>query len=128
MFKSAGIMRIFLIAFTPNSIAIVAMTRDNSTVANSSEVGDSIVEVGDGVYDWTIGQRGHLLSGFFYLYIITQIPGKFKHAFMYLINMPENSNSLQVQSCAEKRDCFAKHLPGVAGCGWLQPGRNFLST
>ena len=25
-------------------------------------------------------------------------------------------------------DCFAKHQPGVAGCGWLQPGRNFLST
>ena len=33
-----------------------------------------------------------------------------------------------IQSCAEKRDCFAKHQPGVAGCGWLQPGRNFLST
>ena len=33
-----------------------------------------------------------------------------------------------VQTCAEKRDCFAKHQPGVAGFGWLQPGRNFLST
>ena len=33
-----------------------------------------------------------------------------------------------VQTCAEKRDCFAKHQPGVAGCGWVQPGRNFLST
>ena len=33
-----------------------------------------------------------------------------------------------IQSCAEKRDCFAKHQPGMAGCGWLQPGRNFLST
>ena len=33
-----------------------------------------------------------------------------------------------VQTCAEKRDCFAKHQPGVAGCGWRQPGRNFLST
>ena len=33
-----------------------------------------------------------------------------------------------VQSCAEKRDCFEKHQPGVASCGWLQPGRNFLST
>ena len=33
-----------------------------------------------------------------------------------------------IQSCAEKRDCFVKHQPGVAGCGWLQPGRNFLST
>ena len=28
----------------------------------------------------------------------------------------------------KKRDCFVKHQPGVAGCGWLQPGRNFLST
>ena len=28
----------------------------------------------------------------------------------------------------KKRDCFAKHQSGVAGCGWLQPGRNFLST
>ena len=27
-----------------------------------------------------------------------------------------------IQSCAEKRNCFAKHQPGVAGCGWLQPG------
>ena len=27
-----------------------------------------------------------------------------------------------------KKDCFAKHQPGVAGCDWLQPGRNFLST
>ena len=35
---------------------------------------------------------------------------------------------LYVQTCAEKRDCFAKHQPGMAGCGWLQPGRNFLST
>ena len=33
-----------------------------------------------------------------------------------------------VQACAEKRDCFAKHQPGVAGCGWLQAGRNFLAT
>ena len=33
-----------------------------------------------------------------------------------------------VQTCAEKRDCFAKHQPGVAGCGWLQPGRKFLTT
>ena len=35
---------------------------------------------------------------------------------------------LQLQSCAEKRDCFVKHQPGMAGCGWLQAGRNFLST
>ena len=33
-----------------------------------------------------------------------------------------------IQTCAEKKDCFTKHQPGVAGCGWLQPGRNFLST
>ena len=26
-----------------------------------------------------------------------------------------------------KSDCFAKHQPGVAGCGWLKPGRNVLS-
>ena len=32
-----------------------------------------------------------------------------------------------IQTCAEKRHCFAKHLPGVAGCGWLQPGRNCLN-
>ena len=25
-------------------------------------------------------------------------------------------------------ELFAKHQPGVAGCGWLQPGRNFLLT
>ena len=25
-------------------------------------------------------------------------------------------------------ELFAKNQPGVAGCGWLQPGRNFLST
>ena len=25
-------------------------------------------------------------------------------------------------------ELFVKHQPGVAGCGWLQPGRNFLST
>ena len=25
-------------------------------------------------------------------------------------------------------ELFAKHQPGVAGCDWLQPGRNFLST
>ena len=35
---------------------------------------------------------------------------------------------LTVQTCAEKRDCFAKQQPGMAGCGWLPPGRNFLST
>ena len=33
-----------------------------------------------------------------------------------------------VQTCAEKKDCFAKQQPSVAGRGWLQPGRNFLST
>ena len=38
------------------------------------------------------------------------------------------SDTTYVQTCAEKRDCFAKHQPGVAGCGWLQLGRNFLST
>ena len=43
--------------------------------------------------------------------------------------VPDHSQSQQkIQSCAEKRDCFVKHQPGVAGCGWLQPGRNFLST
>ena len=34
----------------------------------------------------------------------------------------------KIQSCAEIRDCFVKHQPCMAGCGWLQPGRNFLST
>ena len=33
-----------------------------------------------------------------------------------------------VQACAEKWKSFAKHQPGAAGCGWLEPGRNFLST
>ena len=28
----------------------------------------------------------------------------------------------------KKMDCFAKHEPGMSGFGWLQPGRNFLST
>ena len=34
----------------------------------------------------------------------------------------------KVQKYAEKKDSFAKHQPGMAGCGWLQPGGNFLST
>ena len=38
------------------------------------------------------------------------------------------SSPYHVQSCAEKRNCLAKHQPGVAGCGWLKPGRNLLST
>ena len=39
------------------------------------------------------------------------------------------ARSAQLQRCAEKRDCFAKHQPGVAGCGrlWLAAGRQKLS-
>ena len=33
-----------------------------------------------------------------------------------------------IQACAEKKDCFAKPQPGVAGCGRLQPGRHFFAT
>ena len=56
------------------------MTRDNDTSTNRSSIaveeGDSsVVDVGGGEYDWSIGERGLLLSGFFYLYVITQIPG-----------------------------------------------------
>ena len=36
------------------------------------------------------------------------------------------TKQLSIQNCAEKRNCFSKHKPGVAGCGWLQQGRNFL--
>ena len=36
--------------------------------------------------------------------------------------------TVDLTGLCRKRDCFAKHQPGVAGCGWLQPGRNFLST
>ena len=64
-----------LTQFTFSSMAIVAMTSSNATVTNSTtEEEDG--SIGDGEYDWTIGQRGLLLSGFFYLYIITQIPGQ----------------------------------------------------
>ena len=63
--------------FCALSIAIVAMTRDNNTAANGTGDEDSIADVvGGGEYDWTPGERGLLLSGFFYLYVITQIPGK----------------------------------------------------
>ena len=37
-------------------------------------------------------------------------------------------NSSMYRLVQKKRDCFAKQQPGVAGCGWLQPGRNCLST
>ena len=36
--------------------------------------------------------------------------------------------SLHVQRGVNLFELFAKHQPGVAGCGWLQAGRNFLST
>ena len=52
------------------------MTISNDTAANGTTVEKEKEVVGDGEYDWTIGQRGLLLSGFFYLYIITQIPGQ----------------------------------------------------
>ena len=39
-----------------------------------------------------------------------------------------SARMLIVQTCAEKRYCFAEHQPSVARCGWLQPVRNFLST
>ena len=32
---------------------------------------------------------------------------------------------IDIQSCAEKKNCFGKQQPGVAGCGWLQ--RQILS-
>ena len=46
----------------------------------------------------------------------------------YTISQISTCSCFNLQSCAEKRDCFAKHQPGVAGCGWLQSGRHFLST
>ena len=38
------------------------------------------------------------------------------------------SASFLIQRGVNLLELFAKHQPGVAGCGWLQPGRNFLST
>ena len=43
-------------------------------------------------------------------------------------NPSQNPYKPTIQACAEKRDCFAKHQPGVAGCGWLKLGRDLLST
>ena len=37
-------------------------------------------------------------------------------------------SNTQIQRGVNLFELFAKHQPGVAGCGWLQPGRNFLST
>ena len=46
--------------------------------------------------------------------------------------LPPKSNvrvvDMYVQRGVNLFELFAKHQPGVAGCGWLQPGRNFLST
>ena len=62
------------------------------------------------------------------------IPGRITMAMTTLLTLAamfgavRSVPTVHVQSCAEKKDCFAKHQPGVAGCGWLQPGRNFLST
>ena len=38
-------------------------------------------------------------------------------------------NVVLVQRGVNLFELFAKHQPGMAaaGCGWLQPGRNFLS-
>ena len=40
------------------------------------------------------------------------------------VNFQEN----QIQRGVNLFELFAKNQPGVASCGWLQPGRNFLST
>ena len=42
--------------------------------------------------------------------------------------LAEQSISTYIQRGVNLFELFAKHQPGVAGCGWLQPGRNFLST
>ena len=56
-------------------------------------------------------------------------------AFVFVFNgcLDENFNSnfqnykhLHVQRGVNLFVLFAKHQPGVAGCGWLQQGRNFL--
>ena len=65
--------------------------------------------------------------------------GVFPHHFYILLEMYGRTENCAdhfqrlIQASAEKRDCFAKHQPGIAGCGmagcgWLQLGRNFLST
>ena len=41
--------------------------------------------------------------------------------------LPKSSSPMQLIDL-KTLELFAKHQPGVAGCGWLQPGRNFLST
>ena len=45
---------------------------------------------------------------------------------IYLGSNPASASL--VQRGVNLFELFAKHQPGVAGCGWLQPGRNFLST
>ena len=46
-----------------------------------------------------------------------------------IVSCSQNLNpSLTLQRGVNLFELFAKHQPGVAGCGWLQPGRNLLST
>ena len=42
--------------------------------------------------------------------------------------IPRFRSSNDLQRGVNLFELFAKHQPGMAGCGWLQPGRNFLST
>ena len=50
-----------------------------------------------------------------------------------LLYLGQSGNLIQSENQTIQRgvnlfELFAKHQPGVADCGWLQPGRNFLST
>ena len=73
------------------------MTRDNNTAANGTGDEDSIADVvGGGEYDWTPGERGLLLSGFFYLYVITQIPGKSTRLTLFPLSFAQGLNLLYI--------------------------------
>ncbi len=50
------------------------MTKQNGTTENTTREASPDLE-DDDTYDWTIGQVGVLLSSFYYLYIVMQVPG-----------------------------------------------------
>ena len=45
-----------------------------------------------------------------------------------LMSFAHHFYNFEIQRGVNLFELFAKHQPGAAGCGWLQPGRNFLST
>ena len=69
--------------------------------------------------------KRHPVNGIEGAMVCTSLGSLLRPLFYFLDNV---SYPQSVQTCAEKRDFFAKRQPGVAGCSWLQPDRNFLST